>query len=60
MGRHAIMNRTDAVQACALGAGWRASANAAEGIVSFRQLKGADMAEWPSDLRIREMPEVKA
>ena len=57
MGRSARSNRHDAVQATALGAGWRADGpGAPEGIVSFQNRKGGDQIEWPSDLRVREMP----
>ncbi len=58
MGRAAVMDRSDAVQPVALGAGWRAaSPDAAEGLVTFVDRAGGDPIEWPIDLRIREMPE---
>lgn len=60
LGRTCRMDRTDAVQAVALGAGWRADdKDAPLGVVSFRNRKGEDPIEWPEGLRIREWPEVQ-
>lgn len=57
LGRSCIMNRSDAVQPVALGAGWTAQEPGSEfGVVRFRDSHGGDMIEWPADLRIREMP----
>lgn len=57
LGVRCVMDRNDAVQPVALGAGWRALELGSDlGEVSFRQHKGADMAEWPEDVRVQEMP----
>lgn len=57
LGARCIMDRNDAVQSVALGAGWRALKPGTDlGEVSFRQHKGADMTEWPKDVRVQEMP----
>lgn len=57
MGAACVMNRTDAVQPVALGAGWKAIEAGSElGVVTFRDKAGGDPAEWPADLRVREFP----
>lgn len=57
LGRTCIMDRSDAVQPCSLGAGWNAlDPGGPLGIVSFRNVKGADQIEWPADMRVQEMP----
>jgi protein gp37 len=56
LGPKPIMNRHDAVQAVALGAGWDSRAGDDRGIVTLRHRKGADISEWPSDLRVRQYP----
>lgn len=60
LGRSCIMNRSDAVQAVALGAGWRAQEPGGEiGIVRFRDSHGGDPIEWPADMRVREFPDAR-
>ena len=56
MGPAPIMDEVDAVQAVALGAGWDRLEPPDDrfGFVRLRNRKGADMAEWPADLRVRE------
>lgn len=57
LGRSAIMDRGDAVQPCALGAGWEAlEPGGPLGLVRFCDSHGGDMAEWPPDMRVRQMP----
>lgn len=57
LGRTCIMDRHDAVQPCALGAGWDAlEPGGPLGVVRFRNHKGGDMIEWPADMRVQEMP----
>lgn len=61
LGRFAIMGRHDAVQPCALGAGWDAlEPGGPLGRVTFRDPAGADPIEWPADLRRQEVPSVIA
>jgi len=57
LGHTCIMPRGDAVQAVALGAGWDGRAGHACGTVTFRDRKGADLIEWPEDLRVQEFPD---
>ena len=56
MGPAPIMDEVDAVQAVALGAGWDRLEPPDDrfGFVRLRNRKGADMVEWPADLRVRE------
>lgn len=57
LGRQCIMPRTDAVQPCALGAGWDAlSPSDPMGTVTFVDPKGGKPVEWPADMRVQEMP----
>ena len=56
LGPKCIMDRADAVQAVALGAGWEGRAGHASGIVTLRNRKGADLIEWPADLRVQDFP----
>lgn len=58
LGKTCRMDRSDAVQPVALGAGWRAENHGAEfGIVSFRDSHGGNLDEWPEDLRVRQFPD---
>ena len=55
-GPRPIMDKSDAVQAVALGAGWEGRAGHVSGIVSLRDRKGGDLIEWPVDLRVQQFP----
>lgn len=57
LGRFVRMGRSDAVQPCALGGGWRADGPGSDqGIVEMPHSKGGDPIQWPEDLRVREWP----
>ena len=55
-GPRPIMDRKEAAQAVALGAGWESKAGHECGTVVMRNRKGADVAEWPADLRVQQFP----
>ncbi|RAI45271.1 DUF5131 family protein [Rhodoplanes roseus] len=57
LGRTCRMTRAEAVSAIAAGAKWRRHKSV--DVVAFKDRKGEDPAEWPSDLRVREWPEVR-
>lgn len=46
----------DTENACLTGQGWQGDPVR----VRLRDRKGGDMSEWPADLRVRELPEVRA